>query len=181
MKFSNKLIKAQIRYFKEIGLYSAALRSYNNCFFNKKSDEKHLISSLYRNCPLFFSLYLFSNCNDYFEEKINAERDVSNSFSGKYILSIYSDIFINGFENFLKTEKCYDTFFRNVDKNYIRHVAIKFVESDDKHKLVYSNLSPYGFIMRAFHWCDTPQGQTYWSDINTKWENECIIIANEIK
>ena len=59
------------------------------------------------------------------------------------------------FIEFLKKEGVYDKFLENLREN------ITLLQGDPKD----------AYIMRAFVWSSTPEGETFWNNINTKWRN----------
>lgn len=62
------------------------------------------------------------------------------------------------FARFLKERKCYHRFITQIYKSKAL-----------KQGIVYDVYLPRFFLMGAFKWADTPQGNSFWYEIHKQW------------
>jgi hypothetical protein len=169
MTFNTIIMKDMLRFTKEEGLYTKFKKQLKRISIqsNIKTEE-----DLFNNYNMNVAIlpYLL------FIEKYNTEDEYLNSFN-HYLYKHNKNNFINFFENFLKQENIKEKFFNYANFEFIERTAryIKdstgFKKYNDKKNLIYNNLTPLAFIMNAFQWDDTKEGQNYWTNIHYKWVN----------
>ena len=177
MKFNNKIIKLLIRFTKENNHYQEFKKLYKK---SKIKNEKELINFSYKTSPLF-ALYTLGITN---------EKNKFISPSQKFIFEQYKTEIINLFENFLKKNKAYTAFFKNVDKHFVTEHYINYVikcglfkipKINNKKELIYNVLTPMAFVGYSFEWVKTKQGLALWNDINTNWIRQYLEFIDNIK
>ena len=65
-------------------------------------------------------------------------------------------------------------FLRFLKQNNIFHLFVHNAHNVNEKDYHYNlndidNISPTSFIMHAFMWCKTKEGEMFWRDINIKW------------
>ena len=170
MRFKNKVLNLQVRYAKENGNYCDFVRRYKDYgkYDRFGNDESELIANLPGHCAMFLLCYL------------NGGSMYHDEFS-LYFLQLYKREISELFESFLKENDCYDSYFKNIDLDFIKRNNIIKVSRDkcvDIRDFLYSNIGPYAFIMQVFYWEDTVEYRRYWSDMNRAWEKKLTIFIN---
>lgn len=168
------IFKIFIRFLKEKNMFHIFKKTIGNHYF---MDLETIIKT--NNCSLTsLAVHGYLN-NDYNKIFYNFlfKRENINEFTN--IVSFYTKKFIN---KFLEEEKIKRKFVINLyELNYInKDIKIKSFKSNkhgDKlinlyidelleNKYILAN----NFFFSAFSWEDTPQGYSYWADINTKYK-----------
>lgn len=72
--------------------------------------------------------------------------------------------------NWLKRHNTYDSYMRNFNGNKVlsNKIFLTFDEFFD-----YYQTEPRKFLLRAFYWQETPEGNKYWSNMYDDWFNFC--------
>lgn len=168
------IFKIFIRFLKEKNMFHIFKKTISNTYF---MDLDNFIKI--HNCSLT-SLALFSYLNnDYNKIFYNFlfKRENINEFTN--IVSFYTKKFIN---EFLEEEKIKRKFVINLyELNYIdKDIKIKsFKSSKHGDKLINLYIDELlenkyilanNFFFSAFSWEDTPQGYSYWANINLKYK-----------
>ena len=169
------VFKIFIRFLKEKNMFYIFKKTIRNNYF---SDLETIIKV--NNCSLTsLAVYSYLN-NDYNKTFYNFlfKRENINEFTN--IVSFYTKKFIN---KFLGEEKIKHKFVINLyELNYInKGIKIKsFKSSKHGDKLINLYIDELlenkyilanNFFFSAFSWEDTPQGYSYWADINLKYKN----------
>ena len=169
------VFKIFIRFLKEKNMFHIFKKTISNNYF---SDLNTIIKA--HNCS-FTSLALFSYLkNDYNKIFYNFlfKKENINEFTN--IVSFYTKKFVN---KFLEEEKIKRKFVINLyELNYIdKDIKIKSFKSSkhgDKLINIYIDellenkyILANNFFFSAFSWEDTPQGYSYWANINLKYRN----------
>ena len=171
------VFKIFIRFLKEKNMFHVFKKTISNDYFMELDNFIKI-----HNCSLT-SLALFSHLNlnnDYYKILYNFlfKRENINEFTD--IVSFYTKKFIN---KFLEEEKIKRKFVINLyELNYIdKDIKIKsFKSSKHGDKLINLYIDELlenkyilvgNFFFSAFSWGDTPQGYSYWADINLKYKN----------
>lgn len=171
------VFKIFIRFLKEKNMFHVFKKTISNDYFMELDNFIKI-----HNCSLT-SLALFSHLNlnnDYYKILYNFffKRENINEFTD--IVSFYTKKFIN---KFLEEEKIKRKFVINLyELNYIdKDIKIKsFKSSKHGNKLINLYIDELlenkyilvgNFFFSAFSWQDTPQGYSYWADINLKYKN----------
>lgn len=169
------VFKIFIRFLKEKNMFHIFKKTIDNHYF---MDLETFIKV--NNCSLT-SLGLFSYLNnDYYKIFYNFlfKRENINEFTN--IASFYTKKFIN---KFLEEEKIKRKFVINLyELNYInKDIKIKsFKSSKHGDKLINLYIDELlenkyilanNFFFSAFSWQDTPQGYSYWANMNLKYKN----------
>lgn len=169
------IFKIFIRFLKEKNMFHIFKKTIsNNYFMNLDTIIK------VNNCSLT-SLALFSYLNnDYNKIFYNFLFKKENISEFTNIVSFYTKKFIN---KFLEEEKIKRKFVINLyELNYIdKDIKIKsFKSSKHGDKLINLYIDELlenkyilasNFFFSAFSWEDTPQGYSYWANINLKYKN----------
>lgn len=171
------IFKIFIRFLKEKNMFHIFKKTIsNNYFMNLDTIIK------VNNCSLTL-LALFSylnNDNDYYKIFYNFFIQKGNTNEFTNIVNLYTKKFIN---KFLEEEKIKRKFVINLyELNYInKDIKIKSFKSS-KHgdklinlyidELLENNyILANNFFFSAFSWENTPQGYSYWANINVKYKN----------
>lgn len=171
------VFKIFIMFLKEKNMFHVFKKTISNDYF---MDLDNFIKI--HNCS-FTSLALLSNLNlnnDYYKILYNFlfKRENINEFTN--IVSFYTKKFIN---KFLEEEKIKRKFVINLyELNYInKDIKIKsFKSSKHGDKLINLYIDELlenkyilanNFLFSAFSWGDTPQGYSYWANMNLKYKN----------
>lgn len=168
------IFKIFIRFLKEKNMFHIFKKTISNNYF---IDLDTIIKM--HNCSLTsLALYSYLN-NDYSKIFYNFifKRENINEFTN--IVSFYTKKFIN---KFLEEEKIKRKFVINLyELNYIdKDIKIKsFKSSKHGDKLINLYIDELlenkyilanDFFFSAFSWEDTPQGYSYWANINLKYK-----------
>lgn len=171
------IFKIFIRFLKEKNMFHIFKKTISNDYFMNLDTIIKV-----NNCSLT-SLALFSYLNlnnDYYKIFYNSlfKRESISEFTN--IVSFYTKKFIN---KFLEEEKIKRKFVINLyELNYInKDIKIKsFKSSKHGDKLINLYIDELlednyilanNFFFSAFSWDDTPQGYSYWANINLKYKN----------
>lgn len=145
---------------KEYGFYNCINRNYN------KNELTNFVKKRIENDDILTIEDIFINF------KILCDSKNKQDFINKFIQLIYS--FINSeVTNFLNENDALNIFISNLKE--LRQ--INYSISDKKPKkineyikyLINKEIEPFDFIVYAFEWRYTPQGFTYWSDLDMKY------------
>ena len=68
--------------------------------------------------------------------------------------------------NWLKKRNIYDLYMRSFNGNQVLSSKV-FLTFDDFFN--YYQTNPNKFLLRAFYWAETPEGEKYWNRINELW------------
>jgi hypothetical protein len=74
------------------------------------------------------------------------------------------------FLNWLKKRNIYDSYMRSFNGNQVLSDKI-FLTFDEFFD--YYQTEPRKFLLRAFYWQETPEGNKYWSNMYDDWFNFC--------
>lgn len=74
------------------------------------------------------------------------------------------------FLNWLKKRNIYDSYMRSFNSNQVLSDKI-FLTFDEFFD--YYQTEPRKFLLRAFYWQETPEGNKYWSNMYDDWFNFC--------
>lgn len=72
--------------------------------------------------------------------------------------------------NWLKKRNIYDSYMRSFNGNQVLSSNV-FLTFDDFFN--YYQTNPLKFLLRAFYWAETPEGEKYWGDIYNDWADFC--------
>ena len=170
MKFKNKILKLSLRYAKEKGLYYMYIKKLRKLInLGGFDNEEKLINSCERQTPLLLP-----------QKAGIIARDIYSSDFIKYMCDMEQEKYIKLFDDFLEKNEVREEYYQRINMGFIKRNLCFFDISkttkniNEPFEMLKMLYPPTGYILHAFYWENTREGNVFWSTINLKWLHHFI-------